>query len=205
MLYFTLIVRQQNALVLAADTDTCSEEIEQCKATAKGLLRKLTLDGKKLSVDMPPLLTVSWKNYLFYILAESGVLFLTMCDVATPASIPQAYLEDVAREFLLQYGSQVEAATRPYCFIKFDLYLLRTKKVFTAPSSSRLNIARSGRPMPVKRSYQEIMSGIQNKPTPSSLPSSAADDGNYFFWVATLCLLAVAILIILVYVFYLSA
>ncbi|RNF07456.1 SEC22 vesicle trafficking protein A/C [Trypanosoma rangeli] len=170
MLLFTLIVRQRDALALAADTDTSSTELEQCKVAAKTLLRKLAAEYSNPSVHVPPLLTIVWKIYMFHVLSESGVSFLTMCDTAMPASVALAFLEDVAREFLQQYGSQVEMITRPYCFIKFDLYLQRTKKVFaTAYSSRSMDMSRVGRTTPVRRTFDEVMTGIVSKPGSSAL------------------------------------
>ncbi|KAH9589183.1 Longin domain [Trypanosoma melophagium] len=164
MLHFTLIVRQRDALALAADTDTCSAELEQCKVVAKTLLRKLAIEYSNPSTNLPPLLTIVWKNYVYHVLSESGVSFLTMCDTATPAGVAFAFLEDVAREFLQQYGPQVESATRPYCFIKFDLYLQRIKKVFSTSNSSRsMNMLGVGRQPPVRRTFEEIMTGAESK------------------------------------------
>ncbi|RNF22231.1 putative synaptobrevin-type transport protein [Trypanosoma conorhini] len=171
MLLFTLIVRQRDALALAADTDASSVELEQCRVAAKTLLRKLATEYSGPAVYTPPLLTVVWKNYLFHVLSESGVSFLTVCDTAMPVGIALAFLEDVAREFLQQYGPQVESVTRPYCFIKFDLYLQRTKKVFaTAKPSRSLDVPRTGRRAPLRRTFEEVMTGIASKSRSSVLP-----------------------------------
>ncbi|PWV21346.1 putative SNARE domain-containing protein [Trypanosoma cruzi] len=110
------------------------------------------------------------RNYVFHILSESAVSFLTMCDTAMPAGIAVAFLEDVAREFLQQYGSQVEAVTRPYCFIKFDLYLSAQRKYLQPNSSRSMNVSRVGRTAPVRRTFEDVMAGIDSK-TGSSMSS----------------------------------
>ncbi|KEG14174.1 synaptobrevin-type transport protein [Trypanosoma grayi] len=205
MLHFTLIVRQRDALALAADTDTCSSELEQCKVAAKTLLRKLAVEHSNPSVYVPPFLTIVWKNYMFHILFESDVSFLTMCDPATPANMAFAFLEDVAQEFLQQYGPQVEAATRPYCFIKFDLYLQRTKKVFATASASRsMSMPRSGRPVPVRRTFDEVMAGGESKSGASGLSGRGKNSGvgtmQWALFAGALVVIALALGVIVYFV-----
>ncbi|EAN84290.1 putative SNARE domain-containing protein [Trypanosoma cruzi] len=207
MLFFTLIVRQRDALALAADTDTSSAELEQCKVAAKTLLRKLAAEHSNPSLCVPPLLTIVWKNYVFHILSESAVSFLTMCDTAMPAGIAVAFLEDVAREFLQQYGSQVEAVTRPYCFIKFDLYLQRTKKVFATANSSRsMNVSRVGRTAPVRRTFEDVMAGIDSK-TGSSMSSRGGGvrDTEKTRRFLIICFIAAVTLLLFCGIFYYAA
>lgn len=163
MLHFTLIARQSDALALSADTEnTGGPDLERNKVTAKNILRKLASSdrqGGSGGGSHPPLLTVESQSYAYHILSDGGALFLTMCDTSSPPALAFAYLEDVAREFLQQYGAQIATATRPYSFIKFDLYLQKTKKVFSSATSGRSAAAlqRSGRPLPVKKSFREIM------------------------------------------------
>ncbi|KAH8612053.1 Regulated SNARE like domain [Trypanosoma vivax] len=202
MLHFTLIVRQRDALALSADTDACGAEVEQCKAAAKTLLRKLSVEHSNPSADVPPMLLVPWKGYAFYVLSECGVLFLTMCNAASPGNVPIAYLVEVAREFLHQYGTQIDAATRPYCFIKFDLYLLRTKKIFVAPSSSRgMDVTHSERAPVVRRTFDEIMSGARSR---GEAPGFSAvrnneDEGTHWLLVALFLCFVVAALVCVAY------
>ena len=152
MLHFTLIVRQSDSLALAADTDNGGPDRERQKVTAKNLLRKLSQG------NTPPLMTVEASQHAYHVLSEGGVLFLTMCDASSPSAVAFAYLEDVAREFLQQYGQSLASATRPYVFIKFDLYLQKTKKVFASSTARGATAAsKAGRPQPVKRSFREVM------------------------------------------------
>lgn len=163
MLHFTLIARQTDALALSADTETSGgSDLERNKVTAKNILRKLALDASRAAsgaaaAAIPPLLSVESQSFAYHVLSEGGVLFLTMCDTSAPASLAFAYLEDVAREFLQQYGGQIAGATRPYSFIKFDLYLQKTKKVFSNSARGTASMQRAGRPTPVKKSFREIM------------------------------------------------
>ena len=50
---------------------------------------------------------------------ERNICFLTLCDKAFSKRQAYAYLEEVQNEFISQYGSKVDAQTRPYSFIEF--------------------------------------------------------------------------------------
>ncbi len=52
------------------------------------------------------------------------------------ASLAQ-YLEELSREFYLQNGAQLGAASRPYAFIKFDTFIQRTKKLYLDTRTQR--------------------------------------------------------------------
>ena len=188
MLAFTVIARQSDALALSADTESGPNPQEHNKLTAKNLLRKLAATGSP-----PALLTVDSSSNAFHVLTEGGVMFLTMTDISAPSAIAYAYLEDVAREFLQQYGGSIEGASRPYAFIKFDLYLQKTKKVFSSPSSAQGVLSqRANRPQPVRRSFRDVMGyGDANLVKPKG---SQANDITLLIFIGV----GVAILIIIV-------
>ncbi|KZV31626.1 25.3 kDa vesicle transport protein-like [Dorcoceras hygrometricum] len=74
---------------------------------------------------------------------EGRVCYLTMCDRAYPKKLSFQYLEDLKKEFERVYGDQIETAGRPYAFIKFDTFILKTKKLYqdtrTQRNISKLN------------------------------------------------------------------
>lgn len=216
MLHFTLIARQSDALALSADTENSGgADLERNKVTAKNILRKLASDATRAAsgaaaTAVPPLLTVESQSYAYHVLVEGGVLFLTMCDNTSPSALAFAYLEDVAREFLQQYGGQIASATRPYSFIKFDLYLQKTKKVFSSTNSARstASMQRAGRPAPVKRSFREVMGHGDGAPSSGSggAPGSPKGSGSAVSlkenWVmfGAAGLAAVVLILVLLYV-----
>jgi hypothetical protein len=154
MLQFTTIARASDGLILGADTETsqASGDLERVKATAKNLLKKLSGQGPNL----PEALTVEAASSNFHILTEGGVLFLTMCDPSSPTLVAFAYLERVAEEFLRQHAQQVDAAKRPYYFIKFDMTLQKLKKSFSASNSFGSAPAPRNN-NPVRKSFREVM------------------------------------------------
>lgn len=198
MLHFTQIARQSDALALAADTESggnTDPNIEKNKVAAKNLLRRLSSNSTNPSQQMggynpaipqgggpgaPPVcLTVEASSYNYHILIEGGVLFLTLCDASSPANHAYAYLADVSREFLQQYGNNIDSYTRPYACIKFDSYLQKTKKVFGNSHARGTAMAMPGGgkyPVPVKRLYREVM-GIAD-PSGNNGPSSSGRGGS---------------------------
>ena len=166
MLHFTLIARQSDALALAADTETSATDsnVEKNKVTAKNLLRRIASTAQRNPGAYPPLMTVEATSSHYHILCDGGVMFLTMCDPGTPTALAFAFLDDVAREFMNQYSTQIANVTRPYPFIKFDLYLQKTKKVFSSSHARGASLQLpTNRSAPVKKSYKEVM-GIAETP-----------------------------------------
>lgn len=59
------------------------------------------------------------------------MVYLTITDRAYPRKLAFAYLDELAREFELSYGRQVQQRTlRPYAFVAFDTYMQRTKRLY---------------------------------------------------------------------------
>ena len=52
-------------------------------------------------------------------LTEAGVCYLTLAEKGYPKKLAYGYLEELQKEFSQLYGAQIEAATRPYAFIRF--------------------------------------------------------------------------------------
>lgn len=197
MLHFTQIARQSDALALAADTESggnADPNIEKNKVAAKNLLRRLSSNSSNPQMNMnygqnsvippgggvgaPPVcLSVEAGNYIYHILIEGGVMFVTLCDATSPSSHAFAYLADVSREFLQQYANSIDSFTRPYACIKFDSYLQKTKKVFSSSHArgAAMSMPAGGRyPAPVKRLYREVM-GIAD---PAGATGASGSRGN---------------------------
>lgn len=170
MLQFTTIARAADGLILAADTETSTSDLERSKATAKNLLKKLSSNAAAQPVAM----AVEAAAATYYILNEGGVFFLTMCDPSSPAVATIAYLEDVAQEFLDAHGQQVDAAKRPYSFIKFDLALPRIKKRHVAAPYGRTPTARNGGDI-TRRTFRDVM-GYGDAPKKSAQTSGGTSD-----------------------------
>jgi hypothetical protein len=47
------------------------------------------------------------------------VCYLTLCDASYPKKLAHAFIDEIKKEFDIQYGAEVRAASRPYAFIKF--------------------------------------------------------------------------------------
>ena len=58
----------------------------------------------------------------FSCLIDHDVCYITLCDKNFPRKNAYAYLEDLAQEFIAQYGQKIQLAARPYSFIEFGLF-----------------------------------------------------------------------------------
>jgi len=70
-------------------------------------------------------------------LIEHGVCYLTLAERAYPKKLAYQYLEELAKEFYLQNGTQTAGASRPYAFIKFDTFIQKTKKLYLDTRAAR--------------------------------------------------------------------
>lgn len=46
---------------------------------------------------------------------------MAYCEKSYPTKLAYTYLEEIAKEFEMQYGREVEQVERPYAFIKFGV------------------------------------------------------------------------------------
>eukprot|EP00993_Chasmostoma_nieuportense_P003553 NODE_4262_length_817_cov_12.875362_g4104_i0.p1 GENE.NODE_4262_length_817_cov_12.875362_g4104_i0~~NODE_4262_length_817_cov_12.875362_g4104_i0.p1 ORF type:complete len:231 (-),score=63.07 NODE_4262_length_817_cov_12.875362_g4104_i0:123-761(-) len=127
----TSITRLCDGLPLAASVDDGAMTNLQ-KNQAKAVLRKLTT-----SSNHPRLHTSEAGAFNYHILTQSGVIYLTFCERAYPTHLAHSYLEEVSKEFMNQYGREVDRVERPYAFIKFDTFLTKTKKLYMDTRTSR--------------------------------------------------------------------
>lgn len=67
----------------------------------------------RLSVDSGP--------FVFHYLIQADVCYLTLTDKSYPKKLAYQYLEELQSEFSRLYGPQIDAAARPYAFIKFGV------------------------------------------------------------------------------------
>lgn len=89
----------------------------------------------------PPRMSIESGNFTFHYIIGNDVVYLTLVDKAYPKKLAFQYLDELEKEFSSMYGQQIEAATRPYAFIKFDTFIQKTKKLYLDTRTQR-NIAK---------------------------------------------------------------
>eukprot|EP00760_Papus_ankaliazontas_P025413 PhM_4_TR2698/c0_g1_i1/m.3139/K08517/SEC22; vesicle transport protein SEC22 len=175
----TLISRVSDGLALSADTSeppagSGFPNLEGYKAQAKNLLRRLAPGGAS-GRDYSDMNAMSIHNgdVTFHILKEGGVYFLTMCEATSSAAISFAYLEDISKEFLMQHGSSVDSAQRPYCFIRFDMFLQKSKRVYMNPSQRAAASSTTSKYTITKLKFDEVMGYVSQNTTSGATDSQA--------------------------------
>ena len=82
--------------------------------------------------------TVDSGDYFsFHYVLSGGVCFLTLTERAYPKRLAFDYLDELKREFFQVYGTQLQSASRPYEFIRFDTFIQKTKKVYSDSRTQR--------------------------------------------------------------------
>jgi len=122
-----MIARCTDGLPLATSIEGGDDQHDQnmtkYTSQAKLLFRKLQPDSpKKCTLESGP--------YVFHYYIEQGACFLVLCEKNFPPKVAFAFLEDIAREFISQYGGRIDTVARPYHFIEFDAYIQSSKKKF---------------------------------------------------------------------------
>jgi vesicle transport protein SEC22 len=131
----TMIGRVADGLPLAASVhndmrDESGRSSTEYQNQAKNILRRLTpTSPSKASIETDP--------YIFHCLIDHDVCYITLCEKTFPRKNAYAYLEDLAQEFIAQYGQKIQLAARPYSFIEFDNYIQKMKKQYTDSRTSR--------------------------------------------------------------------
>lgn len=75
--------------------------------------------------------------FAFHYLVDGGVVFLTLAEKAYPSRLAYDFLDELRKEFLNSHGGQVARASRPYEFIRFDTFILKTKKLYSDSRTQR--------------------------------------------------------------------
>ncbi|KAJ1942632.1 SNAP receptor [Linderina macrospora] len=139
MVKSTIIARVVDGLPLAAsmDDEQSESELAGYKSQAKAIFKKLNLQSE-------PMCSIESGPYFLHYVVDQGVCYLCICERSFPRKVAFSYLDELAKEFHMSYGSEVEKTNlRPYAFIKFDTFIQKTKRIYedsrTQQNLSRLN------------------------------------------------------------------
>jgi len=141
MVKLTLLARVNDGLPLAESLDvasasesSASSNMDALKRQAKGLFLRLGASGAETP---PSRMTIESGEYLMHYTIDGNVCYLTVCDRSYPKKLAYQYLDKLQQEFARTHGAAVDAAARPYAFIKFDTFIQRTKKLYSDARTQR--------------------------------------------------------------------
>jgi len=129
----TLLSRVSDGLPLAAsmeDEKDKDKELDGLKAQAKRIVKHLTSSN-------PTQVSADARSAIFHYINAGGVCYLCLTDRSYPKRLAFNYLEELQREFVSKYDGQVESASRPYAFIKFDTFIQKTKRLYVDTRTQR--------------------------------------------------------------------
>lgn len=79
----------------------------------------------------------SGTHFCFHYVLAKGVCILTLTEKGYPKRLAFDYLDELRKEFFNLYGTRIANATRPYEFITFDIFIQKTKRVYTDSKTQR--------------------------------------------------------------------
>eukprot|EP00696_Hemimastix_kukwesjijk_P001068 gnl/Hemi2/11387_TR3944_c0_g1_i1.p1 gnl/Hemi2/11387_TR3944_c0_g1~~gnl/Hemi2/11387_TR3944_c0_g1_i1.p1 ORF type:complete len:210 (+),score=59.52 gnl/Hemi2/11387_TR3944_c0_g1_i1:81-710(+) len=124
MAMHTEIARIRDGLLLAASMEV-QRNLDPYKEQSKKIFRSLNPDShRRLTIETS-------EGLAFHYIIENGVCYLCLCERSYPKRLAFLYLEEIQKEFDNLYKSQIETASRPYAFVKFDNYIQKTKKIYS--------------------------------------------------------------------------
>jgi len=128
----TLLSRISDGLPLAASMEDEKDhrELDGYKAQAKKLL-------KTMSNGAPARVSVESGGSVFHYINQDGVCYMCLTEKSYPKRLAFNYLEELLKEFNTKFRDDVESASRPYAFIKFDTFIQRTKKLYVDTRTQR--------------------------------------------------------------------
>jgi len=128
----TFIVRLNDGLALCSSAgDENDETLEHYKKQWKVIV-------KELSTHSPPRCSIETNgSFVYHYLIQEAVVYLTLTDRSYPKKLAFSYLEELQKEFDNLYHTEIEKATRPYAFIKFDVFMQKTKKLYMDTRNQR--------------------------------------------------------------------
>lgn len=116
-------------------------KLDTYERQAKNLVRSLAAATSARSASAPResdcVTVASGDHFCFHYTVSRGVCLLTLTERAYPKRLAFDYLEELRREFLQLYGANVEKASRPYEFIRFDTFIQKTKKLYVDSRTQR--------------------------------------------------------------------
>lgn len=133
MTLLTLIARVSDGLPLAAsmEEEKDHKELDMYKNQAKKIFKQLHNNGT------PQKLSIESGQMVFHYITGQGTCFLCLAEKSYPKRLSFNYLEELQKEFMSLYGNEIESATRPYAFIKFDTFIQKTKRLYSDTRTQR--------------------------------------------------------------------
>jgi vesicle transport protein SEC22 len=78
-----------------------------------------------------PMCSIEAAQFFYHVQLADDVAFICLCDKLYPKRLAFTFLDDLHREFEQEYPQdKVEAASRPYAFIKFDTFIQKVKRSY---------------------------------------------------------------------------
>ena len=124
-----VLLRRDNAPLDLCSDGLNAPELQAQDREAREIFKQLSTTDACGTVESSPF------NYHYCL--EGNVCFITVAEKSFARNVAFAYLDELRKEFMSQFGHQVANETRPYAYMKFEKFLEQTKERFTSPEAQR--------------------------------------------------------------------
>ncbi|OWF43535.1 vesicle-trafficking protein SEC22a-like [Mizuhopecten yessoensis] len=139
MIYQTMISRTHDGHPLTANTDTTNHQhgsdVKEGLKNMKFLSRMASRFQDRCSFYLDAVCV--------HFISALGLTYLVVCDTSYPPVLAFSFLDEIQKEFLQSYEkNKVDAVTRPYSLIEFDMSMQKVKQRYNNPRSltTKLNL-----------------------------------------------------------------
>lgn len=153
--------------------DLCSDGLNAPELTAQA--REANQIFRQLSSTTETHGTVESSPYNYHYCLSDNVCFMTVAEKSFSKSVAFAFLDELQKEFMGQFGHRVANESRPYAYMNFERFLQKTKARFTDPETRR-NLDKLGSELKDVRSI--MSSNIQDVLNRGEKLSKAAEDSH---------------------------
>lgn len=165
MIYQTMISRTYDGHPLTANTDTTNQH--QASEVMEGLKNMKFLS--RMASRFQDRCSFYLDNVCVHFISALGLTYLVVCDASYPPVLAFSFLDEIQKEFLKSYErTRVDAITRPYSLIEFDMSMQKVKQRYNNPRSltTKLNLGVLSEELKLRPPY--IISPEQLRPNDSS-------------------------------------
>jgi vesicle transport protein SEC22 len=115
--------------------DLCSDGLNAPELQAQA--REASKLFRQLASSTETYGTIESSPYNYHYCLEDSVCFMTVADKQFSKNVVFAFLDELKKEFMSQYGHTVGNETRPFAYMKFERFMQRTKTAFADPETKR--------------------------------------------------------------------
>jgi vesicle transport protein SEC22 len=115
--------------------DLCSDGLNAPELQPQA--REASKIFRQLSSSTETYETIESSPYNYHYCLRDNVCFMTVAEKTFSKTVVFAFLDELQKEFMSEFGHKVATETRPFAYMKFERFMQKTKIAFTDPQAKR--------------------------------------------------------------------